>query len=142
MTVKLFIAAKALILHRGKILLIRESKKYRDGTRAGLWDFPGGRIKPGERFDKSLMREVKEETGLTVKIIRPLHVSEWRPTVRGKSWQIVGIIFECRTTSSRVKLSPDHDEFVWVQPADIQKYAIDKTYLPAIKALSPLSSQT
>lgn len=136
LTPKLFVATKALILYRGKVLLIRESSKYKDGSRAGLWDFPGGRVEPGERFDACLKREIKEETGLKVTIGRPLHVSEWRPVVRGKQWQIVGVIFACKTISPKVKLGPDHDEFIWISPKDYRKYSIDKTYYPAFKAIN------
>ena len=76
---KLFVATKAFIVHNGKILLVRESKKYGDGTQSGNYDVPGGRIKPGERFDESLAREIKEETGLSVRIGLPLTSIQFIP---------------------------------------------------------------
>ncbi|RJQ19318.1 NUDIX hydrolase [Candidatus Woesearchaeota archaeon] len=90
---KLFLATKAIIVHNGKILLLKESKKYTDGTNAGRYDFPGGRLKPGERYDDALLREVREETGLDVEISNTLCVNEWRPTVRDEHWHIVGVSF-------------------------------------------------
>ncbi len=131
---KLFVAAKAFIVHNGKILLVRESKKYSEGTQSGNYDVPGGRIKPGERFDDSLVREIKEETGLSVRIGAPFAVSEWRPVVKGENWQIVGIFFECFSDSDKVILSEDHDEFLWINPADYLKYNNIKTNLPAFEA--------
>lgn len=115
---KLFIATKAFINHNGKILILRESGQYSEGTNNGLFDLVGGRIVPGERFDHCLMREIKEETGLTVTIGRPFFVNEWRPKVKGESWQVVGIFFECFTDSDIVMLSNDHDNYKWIDPKD------------------------
>lgn len=92
---KLFVATKAFIERDGKVLLVRESQKYQDGTNPGKFDVPGDRLNPGERFDDALRREVKEETGLTATVHEPICVGEWRPTVRGECWQIVGVFFPC-----------------------------------------------
>lgn len=118
---KLFLATKALIVYDDKVLLLRESGSYQDGTNAGRFDVPGGRLKPGERFDEALRREVFEETGLEVEIGRPIAVNEWRPVVRGEQWQIVGIFFECRSASAEVLLGADHDAYLWIRP---EEYAV------------------
>lgn len=83
--IKLFTAAKALILHKGKILLLQESPKYKDGTHPGEFDVVGGRVIPGEGFENCLKREVFEEIGLQIKIGRPFFVNEAWPEVRGRS---------------------------------------------------------
>ena len=126
----LFIATKALVVHDGKVLLLRESKQYEDGTNAGRYDVPGGRLKPGERFDEALLREVHEETGLKVKIIRPVAVNEWRPEVKGEKWQIVGVFFECESDSDEVSLSEDHDSYVWIKPEEYASYPIIENLKP------------
>ncbi len=115
-TPKLFVATKAFINSDGKVLLLKESKKYTEGTNAGYFDVVGGRITPGERFDECLVREIKEETGLDVKVGRPFYVDEWRPMVREEPWQVVGIFFECFADSNEVVLSEDHDEYKWIDP--------------------------
>jgi len=121
---KIFVATKAFINFRGKILIVRESTKYKDGTNFGYYDVPGGRIKPGQRFDKSLLREIKEETGLKVRIGRPFYVGEWRPKAEKEQWQIVGTFFECFARSNKVKLSRDHDNYQWINPKDYKKYKL------------------
>jgi 8-oxo-dGTP diphosphatase len=113
---KLFVAAKAFINHGGKILILRESDRYSEGTNSGFFDVTGGRIVPGERFDACLMREVREETGLSVTMGNPFFVNEWRPNVRGEPWQIVGVFFECFADSDTVALSEDHDIYKWIDP--------------------------
>ena len=53
---KIFVAMKAFIVHSGKVLLLRESSKYSDGSNAGKFDVVGGRVEQGQRFDESLLR--------------------------------------------------------------------------------------
>ena len=119
---KLFVATKAFIMYEGKVLLLKESAEYKDGVNEGTFDVVGGRVEPGQRFDESLLREIKEETGLDVKVGRPFFTNEWRPEVRGEQWQIVGTFFECFSDSKDVVLSEDHSDFVWIDPKDYKKY--------------------
>ena len=133
MEIKLFTATKAFIVYNGKVLLLKESMKYTDGSNAGKFDVVGGRVKPGQRFDESLIREIQEETGLNIKIGRPFFVNEWRPIVRGEQWQIVGTFFECFSESDKVLLSEDHEEYVWIDPKEYKKYNLIDNLIPAFE---------
>lgn len=115
-------AIKAFVVYEGKVLLLRESINYEDGTNEGKFDVVGGRVKPGQRFDDSLIREIKEETDLEVVLGEPFHIDEWRPTIRGEQWQIVGTFVECFAKSNQVQLSRDHYEYIWVNPEDYREY--------------------
>lgn len=134
MDIKLFVATKAFIFHQGKVLILRESSKYSDGANSGKYDVVGGRVTPGQRFDESLKREVREETGLDVDIMEPFFVNEWRPLVRNEQWQIVGIFFKCIAKSGDVILSQDHDHFMWIHPAEYKKYDLIENLFPAFEA--------
>ncbi len=122
MGIKQFTAIKAFLVYNEKVLLLRESLDYEDGSNAGKYDVVGGRIKPWQRFDESLLREIKEETGLEAKIGKPFHIDEWRPFVKGEQWQIVGTFMECFSDSDKVVLSKDHDKYIWINPKDYAKY--------------------
>ncbi len=130
---KLFVATKAFIVYNRNVLILRESTQYVDGTNAGRWDVAGGRVKPGERFDHCLLREIREETGLCAKLGRPFSVSEWRPVVKGEQWQIVATFFECFSDSGEVTLSEDHDRFLWIDPRDYKTYDVLETNVPAFE---------
>ncbi len=131
---KLFVATKAFVTWNGKVLVVRESSKYADGSHAGEFDIVGGRLTPGERFDEALMREIKEETGLDGTIGAPFYVGEWRPVVREEPWQIVAIFFEFAAASPDVKLGNDHDEFQWVDPRDLADVPLIPNLKPAFQA--------
>ena len=64
MDVRIWVATKAFLVYEGKVLILQEADKYKDGTNSGKYDVVGGRVEPGQKFDKSLLREIKEETGL------------------------------------------------------------------------------
>ena len=132
--IKLFVATKAFISYNGKILILRESSQYVDGSNSGKYDIVGGRMQPGQRFDDSLRREVSEETGLTVTIEEAFFVNVCRPIVGGEQWQIVGIFFACVADSDKVVLSEDHDEFAWIDPARYKEYNLIDNLTPAFQA--------
>ena len=130
-------AVRAVIIKDGKLLIIKESDKYRDGTQKGKWDFPGGKIEEGETDKDAVDRETKEESGLEVEVQEVIHEDFWEPVVHGKQLHITGRFYICKFTGNfnDVKLSEDHDEFAWIDPKDYEKYDILKENIPAIKAL-------
>ena len=59
----MLVAAVALVDVDGRVLLARRPEGK---TMAGLWEFPGGKLKPGETPEAALIRELKEELGIDV----------------------------------------------------------------------------
>ncbi len=79
---KLFVGMKAIIVHEGKVLILREAE-YDEGTNTGKWDVPGGRINPEEPFLEGLKREVREESGLEIEPLELCGIFETFPTIKG-----------------------------------------------------------
>ena len=136
MQTKLFVATKGFVRNNGKILIVRESSGYHDGTRAEEYDLPGGRITPGEDLKVALAREVHEETGLQVGVGDPFFVSdaEPRPVVRGEEWHIVRTFFVCDASGTDVRLSEDHDAYLWIDPVEYRTYGIIGNLFSAFEA--------
>ena len=64
----LFVAAAALIDTDGRVLIC---KRPQGKQLAGLWEFPGGKVEPGESVRAALIRELYEELGITVTACSP-----------------------------------------------------------------------
>jgi 8-oxo-dGTP diphosphatase len=118
------IATKAVIIKGTKVLILREATTYSDGTQVGRYHVPGGRVEVGEHFEDALKREVKEETGLEIKIEKPIYVGEWRPVIKGVPNQIIGIFFLCTPTTDTITLSTEHDEYQWIELSKRADYDI------------------
>ena len=72
-------AAVAVIEYHGKVLL---GQSKADDDRKGMWCFPGGHIRKGEAPQRAAVREAKEETGVTCRVVNgPLTTTE-KPTVQ------------------------------------------------------------
>ena len=110
------LAVKAFILNNeGRILLIRRSNE--EPYMPGVWEIPGGKTDPSKDPHLELKREVKEETGLEIEIIKPLNVQHFRREDLGA---ITMIIFECKNlgTDDVVLNKEEHSEFIWTNLED------------------------
>ncbi len=122
-----YIAPKAVIVNaKGQVLILREAPAatHSGNTKSGRYQLPGGKLEPGETFEGCLKREVLEETGLGIELGKPLLVGEWHPVVRGIQQQIIGVFVAARPTSEAVRLSEEHDAYLWIDPAKRAEYDI------------------
>lgn len=103
---RIYPASKALIINNGKFLAMHKSKVVTED----VLELPGGKMEFGETAEKTLVREVFEETGLTVKPIRI--VDTW--ILVKEDFQIAGIIYLCEIISGELSLSEEHDSYVWL----------------------------
>lgn len=115
---KFFFGIKGVIARSdGKVLIVRESSKYEDGTELGKWDVVGGRIEPEESIYDGLRREVREESGLEIEIGKSLGVTENFIKIKDESCHIVRAYFACTVVGDEdVTLCDDHDAFDWIEP--------------------------
>jgi 8-oxo-dGTP diphosphatase len=122
-TLKQYIAVRAVIVRENQVLVIREASKYEGGTNHGLYDFPGGKIKPGETITEAVNRETKEEAGIEVSVGKPFFVHEWRPIIKEEQVQIICIFFICKIADDTdIKIGEDFDDYKWMsldKPIDL-----------------------
>ena len=87
------VAARALILHEDRLLLVNAYP----GGRSDLWCAPGGGVRPGRSLPENLIREVHEETGLTVTVGAPCLINEFHDPASG--FHQVDLFFRCTIAS-------------------------------------------
>ena len=101
----------------GRLLLIQRGHD----PEAGRWSLPGGRIEPGETDEQALIREVREETGLTV-TCQHLVGSVKRPGAAGAVLDIRD--YAATVTGGRLVAGDDAAEVRWVSPAGLDGLAL------------------
>lgn len=106
--VKFHITVKGIVVLDNKILLLKRVKPSTDGL--GFWELPGGGLEYGETPNQALIRELKEETGLDIVIIKPAYTF----TKIREDYQTVGIGFLCIPKNDHVRLSDEHTEYCFV----------------------------
>lgn len=122
--VNLRVAARAVIVKDGKVLILRGASTYTEGTNIGKWGIPGGRIEASESFFDGLRREVHEETGLDIEIGDPVHIGEWWPTIHDVKNHIVALFVLCKPLDENITLSEEHDAFSWVGLDDFASHNV------------------
>jgi len=124
----LLVVACALIDRSGKILLARRpaGKKL-----AGLWEFPGGKLAPGETPEAALVRELDEELGIAVKTadVAPFAFASHAY----ESFHLMMPLYLCRRWVG-VPASREGQALAWVDPARLEEYPMP----PADRPLIPL----
>jgi len=138
MSKPLGVAGKAVIRKAGQILLLQRSQKSKFDP--GLWELPGGKIDYGENLVDALKREVREEVGLVVTVGRPFKT--WHFT-KEPFW-VTGVTFLCDYVSGDVRLSSEHADHVWIEPAEYRNYPLSTSmegqiasYLELVKTPQP-----
>jgi 8-oxo-dGTP diphosphatase len=119
------LSVKAVVCDvQGRCLLLRRSASSK--ANAGKWEFPGGKLDPGERVDQALEREVAEETGLTVTVRRVVGAAESELAER----KIAYLILEATCGTNEVILSEEHDRFLWVAPDSLPNIDLSPQFRP------------
>ena len=116
-----------IVVRGGRVLVSRQPA---GGHLAGLWEFPGGKLEPGEDDGAALVRELREELGIEV-----------RP---GASWGILRHRYAEREVNLHFRFAEimageprplEVDEVRWVAPDELGKLAFPAADRPLVAAL-------
>jgi len=77
----------------------------------GLWEFPGGKVDPGETPEAALVRELMEELSVEIEVVSPLTPVVWAYDER----TIRLFPFRCRITGGELHAT-EHEELLWCSP--------------------------
>jgi 8-oxo-dGTP diphosphatase len=126
------VAACALIDADGRVLL---AERPAGRTMAGLWEFPGGKVEAGERPEQTLVRELREELGITVEesCLAPLtFASHGYP-----DFHLLMPLYVCRRWEGIVT-PQERQKLAWVRPNRLRDYEMPPADVPLISHLATL----
>jgi DNA polymerase len=134
-------AGCAVVDAEGRVLLIRRADER-------LWGLPKGTVEPGETLEETAVREVREETGLLVRILRPLTEVRYRfysPRDDANVEKRVAY-FLAERVGGRVKLEPGFDDARWLTRSEALRrlhFENDRTVVRrAFEALRVVTGRT
>jgi 8-oxo-dGTP diphosphatase len=126
------VAACALVDADGRVLLARRPAGR---AMAGLWEFPGGKVEAGERPEQTVIRELREELGISVTeaCLAPLtFASHGYP-----DFHLLMPLYMCRRWAGAVT-PREGQELAWVRPNHLRAYDMPPADVPLISHLAAL----
>ncbi len=128
----LLVSAVALIDADGRVLM---AKRPAGKTLAGLWEFPGGKVEPGETPEDALIRELKEELGINVEhsCLAPLTFASHTYS----DFHLLMPLYVCRRWKG-IPQALEGQELQWVRAKDLRSLPMPPADLPLIPHLEEL----
>lgn len=126
------VVACALIDPDDRILL---AQRPAGKSMAGLWEFPGGKIEPGETPEEALIRELHEELGIETKTacLAPLTFASHAYD----KFHLLMPLYICRRWWGTAQ-SREDQALKWVRAKNLRDYPMPEADLPLIPALQDL----
>jgi 8-oxo-dGTP diphosphatase len=126
------VVAVALIDVDGRVLI---AQRPEGKTLAGLWEFPGGKVEPGERPEAALIRELNEELGIDVQeaCLAPFVFASHAYD----SFHLLMPLYLCRRWSG-VVARREHAALAWVKPNELSAYPMPPADAPLVAWLRDL----
>src|SRR6185503_16307152 len=131
--IKLTLVVACALVDADKRVLLAQRPEGK--TLAGLWEFPGGKVEAGERPEDTLIRELKEELGITVSepCLAPLtFASHSYP-----DFHLLMPLYVCRRWEGMVT-AKEGQRLAWVRPNRLKEYPMPPADVPLISHLTTL----
>ena len=134
----LLVSAVALIDRDGRVLM---AQRPEGKPMAGLWEFPGGKIEPGETPETALIRELDEELGINTaaSCLAPLSFvsHSYSASNNRAAFHLLMMLYVCRRWQGRPQ-PIEGGALKWVRPQQLRDYPMPEADIPLIAALQEL----
>lgn len=129
MTKVVLVSAVALIDADGRVLL---AQRPEGKPMAGLWEFPGGKVEPGETPETALIRELNEELGIDTweSCLAPLTFASHAYS----TFHLLMPLFVCRKWHGQVT-GRENQQLKWVKPLELKNYPMPAADIPLVSIL-------
>jgi len=126
------VSAVALVDPDGRVLL---AQRPAGKPMAGLWEFPGGKVNPGETPETALIRELAEELGIDVaaSCLAPLTFASFTYP----EFHLLMPLYVCRKWSG-IPMAREGQRLAWVRPARLGDYPMPPADKPLVAMLRDL----
>ncbi len=106
----MLVTQKIIVLNKeGKILALRRSKT--DPSKPLSWDLPGGLLEDGENLRDAVVREITEETGISVEKPELIDAFDY---INGQNKYLICIGYKTNAITTDINLSYEHDMYEWI----------------------------
>lgn len=113
---KVRVGVSAVIINENKEILVTK-RSLGDDFLPGFWDIPGGGIDPEEELEAALKREILEECGIEIQVIKKIGFN----TYMENDIEAEETTFLVKAITTNIILNPEHTEFKWLKYADLNK---------------------
>lgn len=122
----ILVVAVALVDVDGRVLI---AQRPEGKSLAGLWEFPGGKVDPGETPEAALVRELREELGIDTaeSCLAPLTFASHRYA----SFHLLMPLYACRRWNGTVT-AREHQSLAWVRPVRLGDYPMPPADAPLV----------
>ena len=114
------VAKIVLIDESDKVLILKRAKKLITEKSPWKWDLPGGHAETDESLADTIDREIWEEVSLSLGDITKIYTDDETTFFVSYEWE------------GKVMLSNEHEDYIWINPEDIDNYNIGEKYSLAI----------
>ena len=113
------IIVSAAVLREAPGASVLLTRRMKGAHLAGLWEFPGGKVEPGEDPEDALVRECREEIALDVEVLDILEVAYH---AYGEK-EVLLLFYDCRVRGGAIEHLGVADH-AWVLPSELEQYPL------------------